>query len=227
MANAFINPMIDSLVSPEGLAAMMNGHKPSLATQKEKSPDAHAGASDDEPIVKMGYENFNRFTVTTSDKNHPTKEVTMVYLRDVLSWKLSAIRFPTDDAPIADAKWISIESSDMEADPTQTNVVTLSAHLRNHAPYTQAYPNLELTLTNAQEKPIARRTFIPAEYVSTSEKNNGIHPNQEFKVQLLINTLELNPSDYRLFLFYPEQEKKTEQISLPTIQLVAPDSAQK
>lgn len=95
MANALINPMIESLVSPEGLAAMMNGHKPSLANQKEeKIQEARSGASDDEPIVKMGYENFNRFTVKTSDKINPTQEVTMVFLRDGLSWKLSAIRFP-------------------------------------------------------------------------------------------------------------------------------------
>jgi hypothetical protein len=102
MANALINPMIDSLVSPEGLSAMMNGQNPSLAKQKEEQTlEARSGSSDDEPITKMRYENFNRFTVSTSDKRNQGREVTMVFLRDGLSWKLSAIRLPADDALVA------------------------------------------------------------------------------------------------------------------------------
>lgn len=97
MANALINPMIDALVSPEGLSGMMNGH-PNIANLKEeKIQEARSGANDDEPIVKMGYESFNRFTVKASDKSNPTLEITMVFLRDGLSWKLSAIKFPIEE----------------------------------------------------------------------------------------------------------------------------------
>jgi len=101
IANVLINPMIESLVSPEGLVAMMNGHKPNLAIQREgEIQDRSSGGRDNEPVVKMGYENFNRFIVKASDKIDTTQEITMVFLRDGLSWKLAAIRFPPADTPV-------------------------------------------------------------------------------------------------------------------------------
>lgn len=210
MAITFINPMIDSLVSPEGLAAMMNGHKPGLTNQKEeKIQEARSGAGDDEPIVKMGYENINRFTVKASNKINPTQEITMVFLRDGLSWKLSAVRFPANYSPIKDAEdasEMSIESSDLEADPAQTNVITLNAILHNRASYTKAYPNLELTLTDAQDKALARTTFRPVEYLKPDEdEKQGLAANHNLSVKLSIDTTDLKPSGYRLFLFYPKK----------------------
>jgi len=60
---------------------------------------------------------------------------------------------------------LSIESSEMETDPAQANIITLHALLRSRAPFALAYPNIELTLTDTQETPLARRTFVPAEYI--------------------------------------------------------------
>jgi predicted Zn finger-like uncharacterized protein len=100
---------------------------------------------------------------------------------------------------------MSIESSELEADPAQSSVITLNALLRNHAPYTQAYPNLELTLTDAQDKPLARRTFLPAEYLKSGEdEKEGLAANRELSVKLNLDTTDLKPSGYRLFLFYPQ-----------------------
>lgn len=103
------------------------------------------------------------------------------------------------------ADLMSIESSDLEADPAQTSVIALNALLRNHAPYTQAYPALELTLTDAQDKPLARRTFRPAEYLKPGEdEKEGLAANRELSVKLNLDTTDLKPSGYRLFLFYPQ-----------------------
>lgn len=150
----------------------------------------------------------------------------MVFLRDGLSWKLSAIRLPADE-PVADSELLSIESSDMEADPAQRNNIMLSALLRNHAPHIQAYPNLELTLTDENDKPIARRTFRPSEYLPLSGNNQiGFAPNQELKVKIHLNVAGIGPhgpSSYRLKLFSPEQEKRDESTMLPTIPFAAPD----
>ena len=99
----------------------------------------------------------------------------------------------------------SIESSDLEADPAQPNVITLNALLHNRAPYAQAYPNLELTLTDAQDKALARRTFRPVEYLKPGEdEKQGMAANRELSVKLNIDTNDLKPSGYRLFLFYPQ-----------------------
>lgn len=102
------------------------------------------------------------------------------------------------------ANLMSIESSDLEAEPGQASVISLIALLRNHAPYAQAYPNLELTLTDAQDKPLARRTFLPAEYLKPGEnKEQGLAANRELSVVLNLDTTDLKASGYRLLLFYP------------------------
>ena len=104
------------------------------------------------------------------------------------------------------ADQLSIESSDLEAaDPAQAGIITLNATLRNHAPYAQAYPNLELTLTDTQDKALARRTFHPAEYLKPGEdEQKGLAPSRELNVKLHLDTTDIKPSGYRLFLFYPQ-----------------------
>lgn len=100
---------------------------------------------------------------------------------------------------------MSIESSDLEADPAQANVIFLNAILRNRAPYAQAYPHLELSLTDMQDKVLARRTFRPAEYLKPGEdEKQGLAAHREFSLKLKLDTTDLKPSGYRLFLFYPQ-----------------------
>lgn len=100
---------------------------------------------------------------------------------------------------------LSIESSEMETDPTQANIITLHALLRSRAPFALAYPNIELTLTDIQENPLARRNFSPAEYISANEDETlGFPANRESNIKLHLNTTDLKPaSGYRLFLYYP------------------------
>lgn len=101
---------------------------------------------------------------------------------------------------------MSIESSDLEADPTHVNQITLNALLRNRAPYAQAFPNLELTLNDTQDKPLARRIFKPKDYLPPPEnEQTGLLPNRELSVKLYLNTADLRPIGYRLVLFYPKQ----------------------
>jgi predicted Zn finger-like uncharacterized protein len=98
---------------------------------------------------------------------------------------------------------ISIESSDLEADALQPNVVTLTALLHNRAEFAQAYPKLELSLTDIQDKVVARRVFVPEEYLNTVEDpTRGLSSNREITIQLHLDTFDLKPSGYKLLLFY-------------------------
>jgi predicted Zn finger-like uncharacterized protein len=102
-----------------------------------------------------------------------------------------------------DTDLISIESSELEADPANKSQIFLNALLRNRAPYAQAFPNLELTLNDTQDKPLARRTFAPANYLPQSEnESTGLLPNHEINIKLRLNTDDLKPSGYRLMLLY-------------------------
>jgi len=103
-----------------------------------------------------------------------------------------------------DADLLSIESSFLEADPVKPGVIVLNALLRNHAPYAQAYPQLELTLTDALNSSLAIRTFKPAEYLKPGiDELPGLALNREINVKLKLDTTDLMPSGYRLLLVYP------------------------
>lgn len=103
------------------------------------------------------------------------------------------------------AESMSIESSELESDSVQSNLITLHALLHNLAPYAQAYPSLELTLTDMQDAAIARRVFKPSDYLKASDDmQKGLAANRELALALRIDTADLKPAGYRLFLFYPQ-----------------------
>ena len=102
------------------------------------------------------------------------------------------------------ADLLSIESSDLEADPAHASVINLNANLRNRAPYTQAYPHIELTLTDAADAALARRIFLPSQYLKPGEEEKlGLAASREISIKLHLDTTDLKPTGYRLFLFYP------------------------
>ncbi len=99
---------------------------------------------------------------------------------------------------------ISIESSNLEADANNSQLISLNVLLRNRANYPLALPNLELTLNDTQERALARRFFKPTEYLAPSQQAEaGIPTNQEINVKVWLELQGLNPSGYRLVLIYP------------------------
>ncbi len=95
LAQTFLDRMIDGLITPEGLAAMMKGAPPRVPQDTPASgPGSASRASTDQPIVSMGYETMSRFTVRAVSRGAPESEIAFVFLRNGLSWKLSAIRLP-------------------------------------------------------------------------------------------------------------------------------------
>jgi hypothetical protein len=67
-----------------------------------------------------------------------------------------------------------------------------------------ARPALELTLTNAQDQMIARRIFLPQDYLpGAADASSAMPPLAEVDVRIALDTADLRPAGYRLFLFYP------------------------
>lgn len=99
---------------------------------------------------------------------------------------------------------LAIESSDLQTDPQRPNVVIVTAALRNRGNSLVAHPSLELTLTNAQDQVLARRVFQPADYLADpSAVERGMAGLAEINVRIALDTGDLKPAGYRLFLFYP------------------------
>ncbi len=104
---------------------------------------------------------------------------------------------------------LSIEASDLQADPAHRGLLILSATIRNRMPYPLAYPYLELTLSDLQKETqqdvvVVRRAFAPQEYVSgTADLDNGIPGNGELSVKLFIDASATTQAGYQVYLFYP------------------------
>lgn len=103
-----------------------------------------------------------------------------------------------------DAEMLSIEASSLEAGTGDAGFVTLNAALRNRAAHAQAYPLLELTLTDTQDALVARRIFQPAEYLPPdAAAQPGMPAEEEIDVRLDLDLGEVKAAGYRVYLFYP------------------------
>jgi predicted Zn finger-like uncharacterized protein len=107
------------------------------------------------------------------------------------------------------ADLLSIEASELAAERTAPGVLTLTAALRNRAEFAQAYPHLELTLTDGADQPVARRVIDPGEYVGALAPRPAapaaFAAGAEQPVRLHIDASGLNAKGYRIFLFYPRR----------------------
>jgi hypothetical protein len=97
---------------------------------------------------------------------------------------------------------IKIEASDVNMiDPGRPALIQLTATLRSYADYDVAYPALDLVLTNATEHALARRIFVPEEYLDgTRDPQIGLPARGEITVALDLDTGNLNAAGFRLDL---------------------------
>jgi predicted Zn finger-like uncharacterized protein len=108
--------------------------------------------------------------------------------------------------PLRDGRMahLSIEASDLQADPAHKGLLILTATVRNRAGWPLAYPHLELTLTDAQDRTVVRRALAPAEYAGgTADLGGGIAPNEEIALKVFIDASATTQAGYRLYMFYP------------------------
>lgn len=83
---------------------------------------------------------------------------------------------------------------------------TYSLHtlLRNQGNLVQAWPSIELELTDDDNKPVLRRVFAPAEYLPRgTAAEAGFAARSEQPVRLHFALSDVTPSDYHLLVFYP------------------------
>lgn len=103
------------------------------------------------------------------------------------------------------ADLMSIESSDLQADSKRKGVIVLNALLRNRAPFSQEYPDFELTLTDQGDRAVIRRVLKPGEYLlqKNALRPQGIAGGAEEAVRIHLETGDIQATGYQLFLFYP------------------------
>jgi predicted Zn finger-like uncharacterized protein len=100
-------------------------------------------------------------------------------------------------------EWIIIDDSDMQEDLEHAGIMHLTSSLYNKAGFVQAYPNVELTLTDTNDSAVLRRIFKPAEYLPPkTDITAGFSAGSEIKVKLSITTEGVSVAGYRLYVTY-------------------------
>src|SRR5450830_276227 len=100
-------------------------------------------------------------------------------------------------------EFIVIDDSDIQEDVNYAGLMRLSSTLINQAGFNQAYPNLELTLTDIEDKPKLRRIFKPIEYLPANTNIAiGLAAGEEIKVKLAMTTQGVAVAGYRVFVTY-------------------------
>jgi len=106
--------------------------------------------------------------------------------------------------PLQDISGLSIEASDLQADPAHRGLLILTSTIRNRAPFSLAYPYVELTLSDTQERVVVRRAFAPQEYLSgAADPASGLAANSELAIRLFIDASATSQAGYQVYLFYP------------------------
>jgi predicted Zn finger-like uncharacterized protein len=97
---------------------------------------------------------------------------------------------------------ITIEASDMQAvDAANASLIMLTATLRNQAGIALGYPALDVVLTNTRDHTVARRIFLPNEYMAGNRDwRAGIAPSAEVTIRLSIDSGDLGAAGFRLEL---------------------------
>ena len=97
-----------------------------------------------------------------------------------------------------------IEGSDLQVlDATRPSEVLLTATIRNRAQVVQELPLIELTLLDRLNQPSARKVFHPVDYLDKSQNpGRGIGSSQELPVKLYLDTGDIRPAGYRLYIFF-------------------------
>lgn len=103
----------------------------------------------------------------------------------------------------ADKSLIRISNTSFEVDPKNPDVISVDIMLENQANTILAYPNIALSLTNDDDRVIARKNFKPNDYLTQSQiLNKGIAAHAEATIQLTLAVANVQATGYKLLVFY-------------------------
>ena len=110
LAAAMIDPLIDGLVTPDGVALMLQGQKLDFDLNND-TPEGVSEAKNDDIDYKAGYLSFNRFKVEIIDANDADESLDVIMHRDGLSWKVTRISFSLDSKDKKSSKGVEESSA--------------------------------------------------------------------------------------------------------------------
>ncbi len=98
---------------------------------------------------------------------------------------------------------IVIDDSDIQEDADFAGALRFTSTLKNQANYSQAYPNIELTLTDMNDQALLRRTLKPIDYLPKSlNVKDGFASGETVTINLALVAKEVVVSGYRVAITY-------------------------
>jgi hypothetical protein len=226
LAGMMVDPLVEAIVTPTGLTNLIEkaSSDPLKNETGSKASENSPKAVDarDDVRIDQGYDDFSRYRVRIGHSgDKPGQFLTVTLKREGLfSWRMTRISLPSDrldvmaknqvgPGPQRRAKEMAIDSSDLQAVEGRQNVIALTAVLRNMAQFPQEFPALELTLKSDRDEALARRVFLPADYLPTlseEQRSRGIEPSGKVAIRMLFETRGIHATDYHMYLHYPTED---------------------
>lgn len=107
MMNAMVDPMVDAMISPASIVAMLKAGKleasgkvsaPGAESQKhgEGAPPVSVSSRKAELVTEQGYENYSRYRISLRPADEPSEKALSLNLRreGLFQWKLYRITLP-------------------------------------------------------------------------------------------------------------------------------------
>jgi predicted Zn finger-like uncharacterized protein len=92
---------------------------------------------------------------------------------------------PAAGGLLKDPAQIQLVSRDMHTHPTRSGILVLSLTFVNLAQQSQVYPDLMITLLDATNQPVAKRRFMPSDYLRRdADTTSGLSPDVYLPVLL-------------------------------------------
>lgn len=101
---------------------------------------------------------------------------------------------------------LAVIGSELQAIPG-TDVLELTAVIRNRATFKQALPAVEVTLTDSRNRPIARKVFTPADYLAvagepSSRIEDGFASGSDYTIRLFFEARGVQAAGFLVYPFF-------------------------
>ena len=101
---------------------------------------------------------------------------------------------------------LAVIGSELQALPG-VDVLELTAVVRNRAPFTQALPAIEVTLTDTRNQPIARKVFTPADYLAAAGEprariDQGLAAGADFTIRVFFEARGVQAAGFLVYPFF-------------------------
>jgi len=88
--------------------------------------------------------------------------------------------------PLRDPHAIEMVDRNVQSHPHYKGALLITATLVNQAPFAQPYPDVELSMTDLDQKRVASRRFKPSEYLDNGHPQGLLQPGASVRLKLEI-----------------------------------------